>query len=153
MDVALDFASAHPVLVAVVLLCVALKLVALLGGYRPGKWNPPTADELVDYSSGSGPHYTTDPTEAATVRVAKAGVSALAPRTLPRLFKQAVERSGSKPALKVERGRQWITHTWREYYDESEKVAMSLIALGLKPHDRVNIIGFNSPEWFMAEMG
>ena len=33
------------------------------------------------------------------------------------------------------------------------QVACGCVAFGLQQHDRVNIIGFNSPEWVMAQMG
>ena len=32
-------------------------------------------------------------------------------------------------------------------------MAKSLIALGMEAHDTVNVIGFNSPEWFYAGLG
>jgi long-chain-fatty-acid--CoA ligase ACSBG len=32
-------------------------------------------------------------------------------------------------------------------------VAKAFIKLGLKPHHSVGILGFNSPEWFLADLG
>lgn len=144
--VKLDFAATYPkhttLLVAIAACLVLLKLYALLGRYRPGKWQRPAADALVSYSSSPGaPFFTTDPAAEAPVQVAKTDVAALESTTLP-LFQLAVVRFPDKPALKVEAGGAgggWTTHTWREYYVECEKVAASLIALGFEQHERVNI--------------
>lgn len=48
---------------------------------------------------------------------------------------------------------EWTTWTWQEYYDESCQIAKALMAVGMEQHSSANIFGFNSPEWFMAEMG
>ena len=70
------------------------------------------------------------------------------------MFKRAANsKFANSPALKQESGGEWKTITWKEYYDEAEKVAKSLIALGMEAHDTVNVIGFNSPEWFYAGLG
>jgi len=47
---------------------------------------------------------------------------------------------------------EWKTWTYRQYYDECFSAARSFLALGLKRYDAVTIYGFNSPEWFMAQM-
>ena len=49
----------------------------------------------------------------------------------------------------------WETWSWKAYYDKSMACAASLISssVGFQQHDCVNIIGFNSPEWFVAQMG
>ena len=43
--------------------------------------------------------------------------------------------------------------SWGEYYQECRAAAKSLISLGLGEHEAVAIRGFNSPEWFAADMG
>jgi long-chain-fatty-acid--CoA ligase ACSBG len=43
--------------------------------------------------------------------------------------------------------------TWKQYYADCESFAKSLVKLGHKPYDVVNILGFNSPEWFIANNG
>ena len=47
----------------------------------------------------------------------------------------------------------WKTWTYQQYYDEARLVAKGLIALGHEHHDAVSIFGFNSPEWFLGEIG
>jgi len=56
-------------------------------------------------------------------------------------------------ALKVKRNDKWISWTFKQYYDESQTVAKAFISLGLERHCSVCILGFNSPEWFIAQMG
>jgi len=143
--------------VALILFVKIFELYESATRIRPLDVPTQMADELIDYSAATGPLYTTDPAGEAIVRVSKSGWAALEPTSLPRLFKQATARFPDKPALRVEadgvNGGGWVTYSWAEYYAESQRVAQSLLALGLEAHDRVNIVGFNSPEWFIAEMG
>ena len=55
--------------------------------------------------------------------------------------------------MKVKRNEEWITWTYRQYYDDITKAAKSMIKLGLEPLHGVGIVGFNSPEWFISFMG
>lgn len=48
---------------------------------------------------------------------------------------------------------EWTTWTWSEYRDNCNKFAKSLISLGFKKFDIINIIGFNSPEWTFSNFG
>ena len=89
--------------------------------------------------------------------------------TLPEAFKRAVERSGEKIALRVERPvpplnedgsvppslpmEDWTTWTFSQYYDQVQAVAKGLIALGHERHESVSIFGANAPEWNMAALG
>lgn len=128
-----------------------------------------TADDLIPYD-GSGPFSTIDGTKALPIRFAKTGVAseAVTPaRTLIELFKKVAKEHGDRPALRVERptpplnGRdwppalpmdQWKSWTYKEYINDIIKAAKSLLKLGVKQHDAVNIFGFNSPEWFIGQM-
>ena len=47
----------------------------------------------------------------------------------------------------------WSVYTWGEYYDLIVDFAKSLIHLDFQPHRAINIIGFNSPEWLIANTG
>lgn len=59
------------------------------------------------------------------------------------------------PALRVKRKGRWIEWTYRQYYDQSRAFAKALLspAIDLPKHTGVAIIGFNSPEWFVADVG
>lgn len=47
----------------------------------------------------------------------------------------------------------WKTWSYEQYYEDCKKAARGFLSLGLDRHASVNIWGFNSPEWFLAEMG
>jgi long-subunit acyl-CoA synthetase (AMP-forming) len=69
------------------------------------------------------------------------------------LLDRSTKSFPDKPALRVKRGGQWQVITWREYRDGVRRAARAMMALGLKQGDCVTILGFNSPEWFMADVG
>ncbi len=60
---------------------------------------------------------------------------------------------GGRPALRVKRGGGWQTITWSEYARAARRVARALIMLGIEPGKGVSLIGQNSPEWLMADIG
>lgn len=122
------------------------------GGPVPGKWVPPSKDEYSPYDS-SHPVFVTDPKAEMHIRVAKKGSAAMAPTTISALFEAAAKMHASKEALKVERDGAWKTWTWGQYFSDAKRAAHGFMSFGLRMHDCVNIIGFNSPEWFLAQMG
>ena len=60
---------------------------------------------------------------------------------------------GEVPALVGKRGGRWHTLTWREYRDTAHRVARGLMALGVEPGGGVAIMGYNRPEWLLADVG
>ncbi len=60
---------------------------------------------------------------------------------------------GPRPALRVKRNGAWRTFTWDEYRQQVRQVARALIAIGAPPGAGACIIGYNSPEWFFADIG
>ena len=81
------------------------------------------------------------------------GPEAAEPTTVIARFQERVNQHGDLPALKVKRDGEWKTYTWLEYFTECKKFAKSLLHIGHKPFESVNIIGFNSPEWVIANCG
>jgi long-subunit acyl-CoA synthetase (AMP-forming) len=62
------------------------------------------------------------------------------------MWLQSVAKFSSKAALNYEKKpNQWVTLTYRQYFDLSVNFAKALISLGIKDYTAVNIIGFNSP--------
>jgi long-chain-fatty-acid--CoA ligase ACSBG len=53
----------------------------------------------------------------------------------------------------VKRDGVWIEWTYKRYYEEARIVAKAFISLGLERHCSVGILGYNSPEWFISQMG
>lgn len=56
-------------------------------------------------------------------------------------------------AMRAKHGGQWRTTTWREYREQARLVGRGLMALGLGRGECVAIIGFNCPQWFLADVG
>ncbi|TNF25383.1 MAG: long-chain fatty acid--CoA ligase [Deltaproteobacteria bacterium] len=74
-------------------------------------------------------------------------------QTVMEVFAHAVKAWADQPALKQKRNGAWKTWTWKEYDTEMRRAARGFMAIGLEPGQGVAIIGFNSPEWFMADIG
>lgn len=108
------------------------------------KYSTSEADGTVDIRMGPGP-------------------AAAEPVTVMSVFQATAKRLGSKPALFVQRSKivdgkeqydtEWTTWTWQQYHDDVFKFAKALIKLNFAPHKCINIVGFNSPEWVIANMG
>jgi len=76
------------------------------------------------------------------------------PISIPTLLSNTVKKVGpDHPALCVKRGGVWVKWSYRSYLEEVRTVAKAFIKLGLTAGSGVGIIGFNSPEWFFADLG
>ena len=73
--------------------------------------------------------------------------------TVPNLFFNRVEKYKDRVALRKKEFGIWNKITWRQYGTMVRQVGMGLVALGLKPKDRVAIIGDSRPEWLYADLG
>jgi long-chain-fatty-acid--CoA ligase ACSBG len=134
-----------------------------------------SAQEFSKYPQDIDTHFTHDGTEEARVKYADAGAgseSECPAMTVLDLFHAALNNPGKanqvvlkqEPPELVPLGadrswppplapNQWRTWTLQEYHADVQKAAKALMHYGLKQHDAVNIWGFNSPEWILAEMG
>src|SRR5687768_3950134 len=72
---------------------------------------------------------------------------------VPDLLDRSARAYSDKPALKVKRGGGWQTISWREYREQVRLAARALMALGVEPGECVVLIGANSPEWFIGNVG
>jgi long-chain acyl-CoA synthetase len=73
--------------------------------------------------------------------------------TIPQLLRERAAMHGDRFALREKEYGIWNPYSWRHYYETARAVALGLLALGLKPGDRVAIAGENTPEWFYADLG
>ena len=73
--------------------------------------------------------------------------------TVPGMVLENGRKMPDHPAYYVKRGGVWHPTTWRQYAGEVRAAGKSLMALGLNPNDRVNILGFNRPEWVIMDVG
>jgi long-subunit acyl-CoA synthetase (AMP-forming) len=73
-------------------------------------------------------------------------------RTVLDVFEACASKHQASPALRVKRNGQWNTLSWKNYRDEVRLAARALIKLGVKPKEGVSIIGYNRPEWLVANL-
>ena len=73
--------------------------------------------------------------------------------SVPTMLRNSAEKFATKTAMAVKRDGIWIHWTYADYYEQSRLAAMCFIKLGLQPFHSVCILGFNSPEWLVPQMG
>nr|XP_040051627.1 long-chain-fatty-acid--CoA ligase ACSBG2-like isoform X2 [Gasterosteus aculeatus aculeatus]XP_040051628.1 long-chain-fatty-acid--CoA ligase ACSBG2-like isoform X2 [Gasterosteus aculeatus aculeatus] len=117
------------------------KAVPLLRANGPALLAP--ADQL----------WSTSRDKAVRLRMEGSGPASETPMTVHQLFLETVETHGDHPALVSKEGGQWVTLTWRQYYEQCRAAAKSFLKLGLERYHGVGILGFNSPEWFISDVG
>jgi long-subunit acyl-CoA synthetase (AMP-forming) len=66
---------------------------------------------------------------------------------------ETVAKYGDRAALRVKSGGSWKTTTWREYGRDARLAARALMKLGVTAGQGVSLIGQNSPEWLIADVG
>lgn len=76
-----------------------------------------------------------------------------APETVVSAFEGTVQKFGDREAICVKRDGKWVKWTWNEYNADVLCCARASVALGLSRFGVSSILGFNSPEWFIAYMG
>jgi len=73
--------------------------------------------------------------------------------TVPEVFNETVSQNSSKVALRTKDLGLWRDITWSQYHDTAKKIGCALISMGFEKGDSACIIGDNSIEWVMADMG
>uniref|UniRef100_A0A672LIY9 long-chain-fatty-acid--CoA ligase n=1 Tax=Sinocyclocheilus grahami TaxID=75366 RepID=A0A672LIY9_SINGR len=87
------------------------------------------------------------------LRMGESGPEAEPSLTVNQMFTSTVQRFGNYNALGWKDGEQWKTMTYNEYYKSCRTAAKSFLKLGLERYHGVGILGFNSVEWFIADIG
>ncbi|MEM6994595.1 MAG: AMP-binding protein [Myxococcota bacterium] len=72
--------------------------------------------------------------------------------TVMEVFEKTADKYGKKVALRLKRGGSWKETSWTAYRDEVRAAAKSFIKLGVEPGKGVSIIGFNCPQWQVADL-
>ena len=67
-------------------------------------------------------------------------------------FRARTQMHPNKPALHVERNDEVVVWTWREWFGDTMQCAKAMIHVGLSRFAGVCCIGFNSPEWLIADL-
>jgi long-chain acyl-CoA synthetase len=73
--------------------------------------------------------------------------------TIPQVFNRTVSENGSRVALRTKDLGIWHDISWEEYHDKAKKIGCALVSMGFTKGDAACIIGDNSIEWVMADMG
>ncbi|MGA8890154.1 MAG: long-chain fatty acid--CoA ligase [Anaeromyxobacteraceae bacterium] len=74
-------------------------------------------------------------------------------RNLVQVFEEQVAKRGDAAALKFKRAGKWHDMSWRELGRRVRDVADGLVSLGVKPGDRVSVLGDTCAEWIVADVG
>ena len=71
--------------------------------------------------------------------------------TYPKHLVRNREAFGERVALRRKDRGIWKSHTWSECYRQVELLCLGLVELGLRPGDKVALVGDDEPEGFWAE--
>jgi long-chain acyl-CoA synthetase len=73
--------------------------------------------------------------------------------TLPAIFRARARESAARVALREKRNGIWREHTWNDYWERARAFGLGLLAMGVRPGDRVAIHSEDRPEWLFADLG
>ncbi len=79
-----------------------------------------------------------------------AGAPTGAPDTFPKLLAENARRLAGRPASREKEYGIWQSWSWAEVHAETRAFALGLAVLGLRPGDRVAVIGSNRPRLYWA---
>ncbi|KAI9918870.1 hypothetical protein PsorP6_011730 [Peronosclerospora sorghi] len=91
--------------------------------------------------------------EEVEIRMSESGVGALPATTASQAFLTTLSKYGSANALHFKQDGEWKSYSFQTYYDKCCQFAKSLLHIGLERFQGVSIIGFNAPEWAIADIG
>ncbi|XP_061680044.1 long-chain-fatty-acid--CoA ligase ACSBG2 isoform X2 [Syngnathoides biaculeatus] len=97
--------------------------------------------------------WTSQPDGEVKLRMETSGLAAETPLTVHQLFTLSVRNFGTYTAVSWKEGEQKKSLNYKEYYKSCRTAAKSFLKLGLQRYHGVGILGFNSVEWFIADVG
>ena len=97
--------------------------------------------------------WTTEITQELPIFLGRDEENSMRPTTIIEMFEETVQQEKDNKCLFVEREGQWINFTWNQFRKFSVAFAKAVISIGVEPYQTVNILGFNSPEWFFSFIG
>ena len=71
--------------------------------------------------------------------------------TFPKLLLRNSEKWPEQVAMRKKDFGIWKEYRWRDSYENVSYFSLGLIQLGLRPGDKMAIVGENEPQWFWAE--
>ncbi|KAJ8913170.1 hypothetical protein NQ315_009007 [Exocentrus adspersus] len=75
------------------------------------------------------------------------------PISIPSLLKRSAIEFADYTALAAKINGKWEKITYQQYLEQVRTCAKAFLSLGLERRHSVCILGFNSPEWFIADLG
>merc|ERR550534_449655 len=94
----------------------------------------------------------TSATAAVKLKIDERGISSIPALSVPTLLQRTVSRHMDHLALSVKRDGKWTNWTYKQYLHDVRICAKAFIRLGLERFHSVCILGFNSPEWVIADL-
>ncbi|CAG4978648.1 unnamed protein product [Parnassius apollo] len=86
------------------------------------------------------------------LRMQTRGPAAEPPISVPGLLNRTTARYPDGTALATKRNGQWQKITYKQYQERVRTIAKAFLKLGLERHHSVCILGFNSEEWYIADL-
>src|SRR2546429_2141418 len=74
-------------------------------------------------------------------------------RNTPEAHRRQAERLGSQVAVRFKRDGRFQDLTWADYRGDALACAAALAEAGIRPGDRVGLLGENRVEWMLADLG
>ncbi|XP_047528028.1 long-chain-fatty-acid--CoA ligase ACSBG2-like isoform X2 [Vanessa atalanta] len=92
------------------------------------------------------------PGEYVKIRMGSRGPAAEPPVSVPGLLNRIVARYPNDTALATKKDGKWHKITYKQYQDRVRTIAKGFLKLGLERFHSVCILGFNSEQWFIADL-
>lgn len=74
-------------------------------------------------------------------------------KLVSQVLDDTAKKHGHRVAMRSRRGGTTEIITFSAYREQARRVAKALLSLGFEPRQAISIIGFNSPEWVLADVG
>jgi long-chain acyl-CoA synthetase len=74
------------------------------------------------------------------------------PASVAHLFRNRVEQTPTGEAFRFADGEAWTSLTWTDVREQAYRLAAGLVALGLRPEDRVAIASSTRYEWALSDL-
>jgi long-chain acyl-CoA synthetase len=84
---------------------------------------------------------------------AELGKGATVGKNLVAMFEAQARERGDRTAVKHKRAGAWVDVSWAEMARRARDVSDGLAAIGIRPGDRVAVIGETNLEWILADLG
>src|SRR5688500_6264968 len=74
-------------------------------------------------------------------------------KTLPEMFMRRIDRKPHATDWKRKIDGQWVSSTWKDFYEASASLSTWLMDAGLAMGDKLTIVGSTRPEWCICDAG